>query len=252
MRQNDFGKRIAKLRKEAGYTQQMLADALMITDKAISKWERGICLPDSSMLPKIAGLLNTDLGTLLPDPHLPEDWKGILILKQNEIGTNRLINGQPVIDYLLSYFLLLGITNVGIKNDTSFAIDRELFAHYGIKITDDVTPTEKTMIVFGQTILFGAYLTQQLKNMMAMEENVQPVIDGIPVPIIFVHHEEHDFLSTLENTKKRSLYRGIVNLPLNNEDDCLDAEMFIRIYEKHHRIKYCNLAEISKNRGIIV
>ena len=37
------GKIIAKLCREAGYTQKTLADALHITDKAVSKWERGIC-----------------------------------------------------------------------------------------------------------------------------------------------------------------------------------------------------------------
>ena len=37
---------IRELRKEQGMTQKELADRLHITDRAVSKWERGLCAPD--------------------------------------------------------------------------------------------------------------------------------------------------------------------------------------------------------------
>ncbi len=42
MNNNQIGKFITKLRKEKGLTQRELGDILYVTDKAISKWERGL------------------------------------------------------------------------------------------------------------------------------------------------------------------------------------------------------------------
>ena len=47
------GQLITELRKEKGLTQKQLADALNVTDKAVSKWERGLSFPDISMLEPI-------------------------------------------------------------------------------------------------------------------------------------------------------------------------------------------------------
>ena len=44
------GKAITYLRKRAGYTQRDLATRIGISDKAVSKWERGISLPDIALL----------------------------------------------------------------------------------------------------------------------------------------------------------------------------------------------------------
>ena len=49
MDQIKIGKFIAACRKEKGYTQASLAEELGITDRAVSKWETGKSLPDSSM-----------------------------------------------------------------------------------------------------------------------------------------------------------------------------------------------------------
>ena len=46
MNKEAFGMFIATERKKAGMTQQALADQLHVTDKAVSKWERGLCYPD--------------------------------------------------------------------------------------------------------------------------------------------------------------------------------------------------------------
>ena len=44
MRQTDTGALIAQLRKEQGLTQKQLADQLHISDRTVSKWERGVSL----------------------------------------------------------------------------------------------------------------------------------------------------------------------------------------------------------------
>ena len=50
MNQEKIGKFISSLRKENGMTQLQLAEKLNISDRAISKWERGINLPDASLM----------------------------------------------------------------------------------------------------------------------------------------------------------------------------------------------------------
>ena len=52
MDQIKIGRFIAERRKKAGLTQMQLAEKLGITDKAISKWERGIAMPDTSIMLK--------------------------------------------------------------------------------------------------------------------------------------------------------------------------------------------------------
>ncbi len=61
----ETGKIIKELRIKAGFTQKALAEALHITDKAVSKWERGLCLPDVALLPKLSLLLDVDMDVLI-------------------------------------------------------------------------------------------------------------------------------------------------------------------------------------------
>jgi transcriptional regulator with XRE-family HTH domain len=65
MAQRDLGNIISELRKKAGMTQQDLADKLNITDKAISKWERGLSSPDIDTIPRIAQIFGVTSEELL-------------------------------------------------------------------------------------------------------------------------------------------------------------------------------------------
>lgn len=60
-----IGKLIQSLRKEQQLTQQQLADRMNISDKAISKWERGLGCPDVSLLPELSGIFGVNLEELL-------------------------------------------------------------------------------------------------------------------------------------------------------------------------------------------
>ena len=60
-----FGKFVADTRRERGLTQQALAEQLHITDKAVSKWERGLSYPDLTLLEPLAEALGLTTGELL-------------------------------------------------------------------------------------------------------------------------------------------------------------------------------------------
>ena len=65
MDQIKIGKFIAECRKNANLTQMQLSEKLGITDKAISKWERGISMPDTSIMLELCDILGISVNELL-------------------------------------------------------------------------------------------------------------------------------------------------------------------------------------------
>lgn len=65
MTNEEFGKLIKDLRQKNNMTQKDLGEKLHITDKAISKWERGISLPDLEMLNSIAEVFDVPVSNLI-------------------------------------------------------------------------------------------------------------------------------------------------------------------------------------------
>ena len=59
------GKLILKLRKEKQMTQKQLAESMNISDKTISKWERGLGCPDVSLLHELSEVLNVNIEKIL-------------------------------------------------------------------------------------------------------------------------------------------------------------------------------------------
>lgn len=72
-----FGAFIAQQRRELELTQGQLADRLHITDKAVSRWERGLGFPDISTLQPLAEALNLTIAELMRsekriEPEIPQ------------------------------------------------------------------------------------------------------------------------------------------------------------------------------------
>ena len=65
MDQIKIGRFIAECRKKASFTQMQLAEKLGITDKAVSKWERGIAMPDTSIMLELCDILRISVNELL-------------------------------------------------------------------------------------------------------------------------------------------------------------------------------------------
>ena len=65
MNQIKIGRFIAECRKKANLTQMQLAEKLGITDKAISKWERGVAMPDTSIMLELCDILCISVNELL-------------------------------------------------------------------------------------------------------------------------------------------------------------------------------------------
>lgn len=73
MDQVKIGKLIAECRKAKKLTQVELANLLGVTDKSISKWENGICLPDVSLYMKICEILDITLNEFFSGERLTDE-----------------------------------------------------------------------------------------------------------------------------------------------------------------------------------
>ena len=60
-----FGENLKSIRKSKGYTQEELAIKLNVVRQTVSKWEKGLSVPDADILVRIADVLDTDVSVLL-------------------------------------------------------------------------------------------------------------------------------------------------------------------------------------------
>ena len=65
-----IGKFIAKKRQENNFTQEKIAEELNVSNRSVSKWERGICLPDANNMTKLCQLFNISYNELLSGTEL--------------------------------------------------------------------------------------------------------------------------------------------------------------------------------------
>ena len=80
---NKIGKFIADSRKEKNLTQEQLAEKLYITDRAVSKWERGLSLPDADKMLELCSILDINVNELLIGEKID--------MKDNEKKTEELL-----------------------------------------------------------------------------------------------------------------------------------------------------------------
>lgn len=116
MDQSKIGKFIAERRKQKNLTQMQLAEKLGITDKAISKWERGIAMPDSSIMLELCDILGISVSDLLHGEKIAVDTSNkelenslIEAIKQKEEADKRLLKAEIVLCIIAALPLIAAI-----------------------------------------------------------------------------------------------------------------------------------------------
>lgn len=323
MENEKLGKAITYLRKKAGYTQQQLSSLLDISDKAVSKWERGLSCPDISLLAKLSVLLGTDIESLLEGnvSYHKHMWKGILIIKDDadEISVSRQIYDKPMVYYLLSYFLLVGIREIMIICSLKEKEQMEQIigdgGYFGVQIfycicnqnsvINNLLVNQKSffenyniMVVYGKKLLYGIDLTKYFQRAMARQHgitflvtqnkygeetkkiiydtrmmvvsddsNIQKNLQEAycSIPILFCGTEVFnetvskkevdisidDLLGRNEEIYVEMIGRGMVEFSLKDEEDIVDASMFVRAVQRQQGEYVACLEEIAWRRGLI-
>ena len=135
-----FAENLKKIRKDKGYTQEILAEKLNVVRQTVSKWEKGLSLPDVDMLSKIANVLETDVNILLDGQITTTDQSEIVkqLAKINEqltIKNRRYRKIMKTIAIILLIIVIFGILLVILNIGTFISISNS-----------ETTTTVETMI----------------------------------------------------------------------------------------------------------
>ncbi len=112
MNQTEIGRFISKCRKEKNLTQAQLAEKLNITDRAVSKWETGKSMPDSSIMLELCEILGITVNELLSGEKIdPEGFEkkadeNLIALKKKDENN---MTKNVILSILFSATLLIGI-----------------------------------------------------------------------------------------------------------------------------------------------
>jgi transcriptional regulator with XRE-family HTH domain len=277
------GKSIAFLRNYYGLTQKNIADYLGVTDKAVSRWERGLGTPDISLLTKLSIILDTDIESILEGnlTNLELKWKGVLNLNySNGINAQTLLFDKHCVCYQISFFMLAGINDIcvrGDKSNVSFTKEHmgdgsDLGIHISYEQTDELGLEDTLnceglkkfhddnhhgiMLVDGLDFIYGKDLTKYFRRIIYNERHPQQIVNfkGMPTSIYFYPYMpdfQKCFSHKNESIGKLIMERGLISFPLKTMSDVLDAATIIRILETHNSEEIADLGEIAVNRGFI-
>ena len=148
-----IGKFIANCRKDKKLTQEQLAEKLYITDRAVSKWERGLSLPDADKMLDLCNILDININELLigekinmKDSNKKTEELLVELAKQEEVKNKKLLmdmyvlTGTAIVFYvaitLLACFTLEEGPLLGAIICVS-TIAVVLVAFYGLKLEAD-------------------------------------------------------------------------------------------------------------------
>lgn len=89
-----FHENLKTMRKAKGYTQEELAIKLNVVRQTVSKWEKGLSVPDADVLCKIADVLDTDVSTLLGEEIVEETDKSAVAQQLAKISEQLAMKNQ--------------------------------------------------------------------------------------------------------------------------------------------------------------
>lgn len=112
-----FGTFIATLRKEKGWTQRDLAEHLNVTDKAVSKWERGLGFPDIKIIEPLADALDVSILEIMRSERIQEE----------QVSTNSVTEALSSVIDVVTYQRRIERRNIIISLITVSAIIMAIF-----------------------------------------------------------------------------------------------------------------------------
>ena len=158
---------ISALRKAKGLTQNELGERVGVTFQAVSKWERGETLPDISILPDLARVLETSIDSILLGGEKVLEYKGKISVNDMKTG---LLHLKKMGEYLGDGNILYRSAIDGINNKLNTDIEEAFIDNY----TFEAFLAEAII----QNLILGMYVdVSEVKNNFKHEHFKDIVLD---------------------------------------------------------------------------
>lgn len=181
MDQEKIGRYIAEKRKGLGLTQKQLAQKLDMSDKSVSKWERGICLPDASVYSDLCEILGIRISEFFAGEDIPSESaaeyseKSLLRAAEDESKYRKkikhLTTGMIASGILLTILILSGCFYLYCSNHPVMIIQRghakpdgslEYFAcmeaeRFGIPMSWKAKAETRAFAMWNKSVFDGLY-----------------------------------------------------------------------------------------------
>ena len=133
------------LRKNKGLTQEELANRLNVVRQTISKWEKGLSVPDAEMLQKIADVLESDVSQLLGAPIQQNENTDVIaeqlsrINEQLAVKNNRSRKIWKAVGIILAIIIAgqMLLVALGVTAFKSYEVNTDTYEEYVEEIVDD-------------------------------------------------------------------------------------------------------------------
>ncbi len=224
-----IGKYIAGKRKALGLTQVQVADKLGMSDKSVSKWERGVCLPDVSIYMDLCNILGISLNEFLTGEDLEEEK----ILEASEENLIQIIkDGKYMKRKLKSVIVLLtGICVVLIGVLLAFCIKKKAEINYIEALSEESTERGTAEMLAGteQAFLYHYSVEDKIQKLavelsayehgvlLKKEKVAEMSLEDVPhegMIVVLVDNQEHtvDLILAQESVKISTSFDILENL----------------------------------------
>jgi transcriptional regulator with XRE-family HTH domain len=265
MNQEKIGKFIAYCRKEKNMTQEELAQRLHLTDKAISKWENGRCLPDLSILEPLSKTLDVSINEILSGEKIKEEElkdhtdKNIIdVVNYSDEKIKRIKRAIKVssIIMIIALATLMFASDYdhikeGKKPDFMFLVSKKdnkyTYLGLGSKLVREVAVEETDPLYYDKKVEFGLWLITWKVNIKDLKPEDVWIIDGHNrVKANLVSYElDPDIKQAITNgTSRKFNKRNYPEVLLSKAKDVL------ALTSSKYKIKEINIYDIENNKKI--
>lgn len=265
MNQEKIGKFIAYCRKEKNMTQEELAQKLHLTDKAISKWENGRCLPDLSILEPLSKTLDVSINEILSGEKIKEEElkdhtdKNIIdVVNYSDEKIKRIkrtikVSSIIMIITLATLMFASDYDHIkeGKKPDFMFLVSKKdnkyTYLGLGSKLVREVTAEETDPLYYDKKVEFGLWLITWKVNIKDLKPEDVWIIDG--------HNRVKATLSSYEikNGEKQAITSGSSSIHMADvytTSLIAKSKDILALSNSKYKIEQINVYDIKDNKKV--
>lgn len=266
MNQEKIGKFIAYCPKEKNMTQEELAQKLHLTDKAISKWENGRCLPDLSILEPLSKTLDVSINEILSGEKIKEEElkdhtdKNIIdVVNYSDEKIKRIkrtikVSSIIMIIALATLMFASDYDHIkeGKKPNFMFLVSKKdnkyTYLGLGSKLVREVAAEETDPLYYDKKVEFGLWLITWKVSIKDLKPEDVWIIDG--------HNRIKANLSSYQldyDNNKTAITSG--SSPIYMEDVYMTSLLvkskdILALTSSKYKIKEINVYDIENNKKI--